>query len=287
MPARNFQSATGYRFGFNGKESDFEIHNSSGSSYDFGARVYDPRLGRFLSIDPLAEKHSGESPYSFAGNSPILFLDEEGKTKITYITTIDKSGKSITVKKVDDKYIQKIYFPAQGSHDQTTIDYDVVINITKDYRRTNDGKPKTTVGTKLYERTIADNTKEERKAASEIIDKVTPVLDEHSEGWKNTGMVVTGASALTVQPEGVAAGTAMTEVGSVIGDVSSTLKIFGALLNGEYTKAAVLGFIMTSGKMANIGIKKSNGTTFEKYTQGQGVDAISDKASKKAEEINH
>jgi hypothetical protein len=35
-----------YRFGFNGKENDNEVHNATGTSVDFGARMYDPRVGR-------------------------------------------------------------------------------------------------------------------------------------------------------------------------------------------------------------------------------------------------
>ena len=41
-----------YRYGFNGKESDFEVKNSGGTQYDYGVRIYDPRLGKFLSTIP-------------------------------------------------------------------------------------------------------------------------------------------------------------------------------------------------------------------------------------------
>ena len=39
-----------YRFGFNGMENDHEM-KGTGNSLDFGARIYDPRIGKFLSID--------------------------------------------------------------------------------------------------------------------------------------------------------------------------------------------------------------------------------------------
>ncbi|GAL83811.1 RHS repeat-associated core domain-containing protein [Sporocytophaga myxococcoides] len=45
---------TDYRYGFNGKEMDNEMHNVAGAEYDYGARIYDARIGRFLSTDPLA-----------------------------------------------------------------------------------------------------------------------------------------------------------------------------------------------------------------------------------------
>jgi RHS repeat-associated protein len=80
MPKRSFSSSS-YRYGFNGKENDNEI-KGEGNSLDFGARIYDSRLGRFLSLDPLQEKFPSESNYIFAGNSPIYMMDVDGKFKI-------------------------------------------------------------------------------------------------------------------------------------------------------------------------------------------------------------
>jgi RHS repeat-associated protein len=76
-----------YRYGFNGKEKDDEI-NGSGNDYDFGARIYDSRLGRWLSLDPLQEKYAGLSPYNFCGNNPIMLIDPDGKKIINYLTQI-------------------------------------------------------------------------------------------------------------------------------------------------------------------------------------------------------
>jgi len=70
---------TGYRFTFNGMEKDDEV-KGIGNSLDFGARIYDPRLGgRFFSLDPLQTKYPGISPYCFVANSPIAFVDPDGK----------------------------------------------------------------------------------------------------------------------------------------------------------------------------------------------------------------
>jgi len=68
-----------FRYGFNGMQKDDEIKNVEGSSYDFGARTYDSRLGRFLSIDPRAKDFAFMSPYCYAANSPIRFIDENGE----------------------------------------------------------------------------------------------------------------------------------------------------------------------------------------------------------------
>lgn len=66
-----------YRYGFNGQEADDET-NGSGNSYDFGERIYDSRLGKFVSADPLAPSFPWWSPYIFAGNTPIQAIDLDG-----------------------------------------------------------------------------------------------------------------------------------------------------------------------------------------------------------------
>ena len=75
MPGRNYQA--GYRFGFNGQEMDNDI-KGVGNSYSYIERNYDPRLGRFHSIDPFATAFPASSPYSFALNNPIYFIDQDG-----------------------------------------------------------------------------------------------------------------------------------------------------------------------------------------------------------------
>ncbi|MEZ4721108.1 MAG: RHS repeat-associated core domain-containing protein [Flavobacteriales bacterium] len=67
-----------YRYGFNGMERDDEV-KGTGNSYDFGARIQDPRLGRWLSLDPLAAKYPSMSPYNFGANNPIFFIDYDGR----------------------------------------------------------------------------------------------------------------------------------------------------------------------------------------------------------------
>jgi RHS repeat-associated protein len=83
MPGRGFDSSD-YRFGFNGKELDNEI-KGNGNSLDFGARIYDPRLGRWLSLDPLMAKYPGMSPYNYTANNPVLYIDQDGRDYGVYV----------------------------------------------------------------------------------------------------------------------------------------------------------------------------------------------------------
>ncbi len=76
MPGRNFTSSN-YRFAFNGMEKDDEIKGSF-NSYNFKFRMHDPRIGRFFSVDPLSSRFAYNSPFAFAENKVIRFIELEG-----------------------------------------------------------------------------------------------------------------------------------------------------------------------------------------------------------------
>ncbi|MES2731761.1 MAG: RHS repeat-associated core domain-containing protein, partial [Bacteroidota bacterium] len=66
--------STTYRYGYNGKERDTDFQNN----YDYGFRIYNPGLAKFLSVDPLSPKYPWYTPYQFAGNMPIEAIDLDG-----------------------------------------------------------------------------------------------------------------------------------------------------------------------------------------------------------------
>ncbi|MGN6402140.1 MAG: RHS repeat-associated core domain-containing protein [Flavisolibacter sp.] len=90
MPARTFSSPL-YRYGFNGKEKDDEA-KGSGEQYDYGMRIYDPRMGRFLSIDPLFRSYPMLTPYQFVSNDPIESVDADGQERVDYRLVLKKDG---------------------------------------------------------------------------------------------------------------------------------------------------------------------------------------------------
>jgi RHS repeat-associated protein len=77
LPNRH-EDESSYKYGFNGMLKDDEIKSLSGTSYDFGARMYDPRVGRFLSLDPRIKDYPAWSSYVFVRNNPILRIDPTG-----------------------------------------------------------------------------------------------------------------------------------------------------------------------------------------------------------------
>ncbi|MDR3058418.1 MAG: RHS repeat-associated core domain-containing protein [Prevotella sp.] len=74
-----FADATGkdrQPYKYNGKELD-QMHQLN--LYDYSARQYESSIGRFTSVDPLAEKYYSISPYAYVGNNPIRLVDVNGK----------------------------------------------------------------------------------------------------------------------------------------------------------------------------------------------------------------
>ena len=75
LAGRNFVG--GYRYGFQGQEGDDEMAGD-GNSVFFKYRIHDPRIGRFLSVDPLTASYPFYSPYAFSGNRVIDMIELEG-----------------------------------------------------------------------------------------------------------------------------------------------------------------------------------------------------------------
>jgi RHS repeat-associated protein len=71
-----------YRYGFNGKELDPEGMGGGGATYDYGFRIYNPQIAKFLSVDPLYKSYPWYTPYQFAGNKPIYAVDVDGMEEL-------------------------------------------------------------------------------------------------------------------------------------------------------------------------------------------------------------
>jgi RHS repeat-associated protein len=80
IKSRAFASG-GYRFGYGGHERDNEI-KGSGNHYNMGARLYDPRIGRTPTLDPMRAMYPDISPYAYAANNPTNAIDPDGRVVI-------------------------------------------------------------------------------------------------------------------------------------------------------------------------------------------------------------
>jgi RHS repeat-associated protein len=93
MPGRKYSAGSQYRYGFNDKENDPENLNRQ----DYGLRIYDSRISKFLSIDPIFRDYPWNSTYAFAEGDVIRCVDLDGG---------EKKG---------NQYRYRLYFRVMGS----------------------------------------------------------------------------------------------------------------------------------------------------------------------------
>ncbi|MEN8122080.1 MAG: RHS repeat-associated core domain-containing protein [Bacteroidota bacterium] len=107
--------AAANKYLYNGKELQDDLGLDW---YDYGARFYDPALGRFLKVDPIAEDFPHVTPYNYAENEPVAHIDLWGLQKF-YVMTLDNSnnGWARNMKKWSGGLIEHINIPEGGGSD--------------------------------------------------------------------------------------------------------------------------------------------------------------------------
>jgi RHS repeat-associated protein len=175
LAGRSFTAANvKYAMGFNGKMKDDEAYGD-GNCYDYGFRIYNPRLGKFLSVDPLTHKFAFYSSYQYAGNKPIVAVDLDGLEDAWIHVVKDKDGtviKTITDVDIDDGDRQQMLqmglaLPTQG----------VVI--------TSEWQGKTCIESYTPRIEITD-TKTEKNKFVKILEELDRATQGHNDG-ANTG----------------------------------------------------------------------------------------------------
>ena len=103
MDGRTVQDSA-YRYGFQGQEMDDEI-KATGHLFNYTFRMYDPRLGRFLSLDPLSNSFPWNAPYAFSENRVIDAIELEGLEALTVHGTASNPA---TFNKMTDRDIKQL-----------------------------------------------------------------------------------------------------------------------------------------------------------------------------------
>jgi RHS repeat-associated protein len=90
----NVVNGTHHPYTYNGKEEQEELGLNW---HDFGARNYDASLGRWMNVDPLAEKYPSISPYAYVANNPIFYVDPDGREIKTHRETAEDGTVTVVV----------------------------------------------------------------------------------------------------------------------------------------------------------------------------------------------
>ncbi|QTY27299.1 RHS repeat-associated core domain-containing protein [Flavobacterium sp. CS20] len=114
MPGRSFNSNS-YRYGFIGAENDNEISGTR-NSQNHTFRSYDPRLGRYKSLDPLARDYPWNSPFAYAENRVIDGLDLEGLEYISFHHYANGAVAKTEFYKMTDDDIERLGGTTAGIH---------------------------------------------------------------------------------------------------------------------------------------------------------------------------
>jgi len=134
------------RYLYNGKELVPDVNLNW---YDYGARMYDPQLGRWHVVDPMTEKFFGWSPYRYGLNNPLLFVDPNGMLEDDY--GVDNDGNIIKLRDTEDNY--DVLYAVEKDKDGKLVEKDL----------NKDGKITEEDGQKVNDQTILPELTESRE----------------------------------------------------------------------------------------------------------------------------
>jgi RHS repeat-associated protein len=254
MPGTEFYSGDKPRYDFNGKETDQE----SGLQ-DYGMRIYDGRIGKFLSVDPLAKSYAWNTPYAFAENDVIRSIDLDGLEKAYRYIDPSKSGYAAIIKVIPHKDL----YPGQdhGPKGTGTLDFYYDNKVKK-------------FGEGQYEKSYKDA--HPIRAWLQEGDK----RYEDKRGFVNltndigTGIKIVGGLTAIVAPP---LGAGVYEVGAAVSDAGDAYGVVLDIKEGENSKAEIGAVTLVLGGKASGAVSDLVEDEARKLGTKMTVDLILDK----------
>ncbi len=171
MPNRTYNSPD-YRYGFNGKEKDDSGEFGNLTHYDYGFRIYNPGIGRFLSVDALSPDYPWYTPYQFAGNKPIWAIDLDGLEEFIFQYRRHEDNSVTLIKKIHNLEVTVV--AGHGG-----------FSIMKTDKRTGRAFPEEELGMVQYQYFDANNERilERRDFDGGFVDGDNELIAVYDENW--------------------------------------------------------------------------------------------------------
>ena len=262
-------TAAEYRFGFNGKEIDDEI-SGAGNQYDYGFRIYNPQIGKFLSVDPKIYSFPMYSSYQYAGNKPIVAIDLDGLEDVWVHQLEMGDGTRITMMyNRDDHNFEEVVnsFCSSMGLDRSKIPSTGLVHtfalqeefqgplskIRYDYTPTAVIHP---------DNSIVNTIKRFGGELDDYHNKIygqkgfVKFTDDAEKTLKNGGNWVKAGSMLATILYGPAAGSAVYRVGNAMENTSELIGAAKAFDKGDYTGMAIKASALIVGEFKDKRLKK-------------------------------